>query len=206
MLLEKMLLLLVVGVPVTLGVLLLLFWRLWFLRDPEREVPGGDVIVSPADGKVLEIREVALPGSGKKGAGEFNFVAEELGQKALMLSIFMSPLDVHVNRAPIVGVVVAVRYHKGGFHPADSELANQNESNEIIIKGENHTIGVVQVAGILARRIECFIAVGAKLEKGERIGLINLGSRVVLLMPPHIKPEVKVGDRVFAGNTVITAL
>ncbi len=206
MLLEKMLLLLVVGVPVTLAVLLLLFWRLWFLRDPEREIPKGDVIVSPADGKVLEIREVELPGSAKKGVGEFNFLGKELGKKALMLSIFMSPLDVHVNRAPIAGEVIAVRYHKGGFHPADSERANLNESNEIIIKGKKHTIGVVQVAGTLARRIECFTSVGAKLGKGERIGLINLGSRVVLLMPPTIKPEVGVGDRVFAGSTVIAAL
>lgn len=206
MLLEKMLFLLMVGAPLSLGILLLLFWRFWFLRDPEREVPGGDVIVSPADGKILEIREVELPGSGEKGAGEFNFLGKELGKKALMLSIFMSPLDVHVNRAPIAGEVIAVRYHGGGFHPADSELANQNESNEIIIKGEKHTIGVVQVAGILARRIECFTAAGANVEKGERIGLINLGSRVVLLMPPHIKPEVEAGDRVFAGSTVIAAL
>lgn len=206
MLLEKMIFLLVIGLPVTLVVLLLLFWRLWFLRNPEREIPEGEMIVSPADGRVLDICEVALPSSAKKGVGEFNFLGKELGEKALMLSIFMSPLDVHVNRAPIAGEVVAVRYHKGAFHPADSELANQNESNEIIIKGEKHTIGVVQVAGILARRIECFTAVGAKLEKGERIGLINLGSRVVLLMAPHIKPRVEVGDKVFAGSTVIAAL
>lgn len=195
-----------IGVPIGLVLCIFLYWRLWFLRDPEREIPDGNVIVSPADGKVMEIREVTLPGSAKKGIGEFNFVGKELGKKALMLSIFMSPLDVHYNRAPIAGEVTAIRYHKGGFHPADSERANENESNEIIIKAKNHTIGVVQVAGILARRIECFTTVGARVEKGERIGLINLGSRVTLLMPLKIKLDVAVGDKVKGGSTIIARL
>ncbi len=192
-----------IGVPLALIIAIFLFWRIWFLRNPNRNIPEGNVMVSPADGKVMEIREVSLPGKVEKGMGEFNFICGELGDKALMVSIFMSPFDVHYNRAPIPGEIIAIRYHKGAFHPADSEESNQNESNEIIIKGKAHTIGVVQIAGILARRIKCHVAVGQKVEKGERFGLINLGSRVCLLLPTTIKPSVNVGERVKGGSTII---
>jgi len=189
-----------------LVIALFLFWRLWFLRDPDRKIPTGDVVISPADGKIVEIREVNLPGEGKKGMGIFNFSGEGLENPALMISIFMSPLNVHVNRAPISGKVKAIRYHPGSFLHANSKRANENESNELIIEGDGLTIGVVQVAGMLARRIECFVKEGAVLEKGERFGLINLGSRVCVLLPPHIRPAVAVGDHVLAGESVLARL
>ena len=196
----------VIGLPSGLALALFLFWRLWFLRDPERAIPEGDVVVSPADGRVLCVEKVDLPGFGKKGAARFNFGCEEVGKRATLISIFMSPLDVHVNRAPLAGTIAAVRYHKGEFHHAGSERANENESNEIIIRGEGRTVGVVQVAGVLARRIRCFVKEGQRVEKGERIGLINLGSRVCLLLPEGLAPRVKQGERVSAGSTVVAEM
>lgn len=192
-----------IGLPLGLALALFLFWRLWFLRDPEREIPGGDAIVSPADGRVLAVENVELPGSGRKGAGRFNFSCSEVGKSATLVSIFMSPLDVHINRAPIAGTIAAVRYHKGEFHHAGRKDAVMNESNEIVIRGERHTIGVVQVAGVLARRIRCFVREGQRVGKGERIGLINLGSRVCLLLPAGISPKARPGDRVRAGSSVV---
>ena len=182
---------------------LLLFWRLWFLRDPERVISERG-IVSPADGRVLEVREVELPGSAAKGAARFNFTG--LGKRALMVSIFMSPLDVHVNRAPIAGTVERISYRKGAFHPAHSPAALENESNEVIIRDGHLTVGVVQIAGVLARRIRCFVNVGQRVEKGQRIGLINLGSRACLLLPPDAHVLVTAGQRVLAGTSIIAEM
>jgi phosphatidylserine decarboxylase len=163
----------------------------WFFRDPERVAPGDDhLIVSPADGKVIDVRAVEDP--------------ELLGRPATRISIFMSPLNVHVNRSPVAGRIEAVRHTRGRFHAAFADKASDdNERNAVVLTGGGRRSLVVQIAGALARRIVCRRERGDTLARGERYGLIMFGSRVDLYVPPDVTVRVTLGQRVRAGLTVV---
>lgn len=160
----------------------------WFFRDPKRDIPSGDVWVSPADGKVVEIGRTFHPFTGE----------------CLKIGIFMSPLNVHINRMPCQGRVEYLEYAPGrkwmAFAPKASEL---NERMYVGIGTAAGNVLIVQIAGFLARRIVCRLEKGADLDRGERFGMIKLGSRVDVYIPPSIKPLVCQGQRVKAGETVI---
>jgi phosphatidylserine decarboxylase len=167
---------------------------LFFFRDPERQVPDDpDLVVSPADGKIVGI--VPVQGESSSDA------------PGLRLSIFLSLFDVHVNRAPVAGRVTGVRYHSGAFLPAFRDKASlRNEQNRIDLEDGNRRLSMVQIAGLVARRIVCRAAVGDWLERGQRVGLIKFGSRVDLYIPETIELRVHMGDRVRGGSTVIGRL
>ncbi len=159
----------------------------FFFRDPQRTVPNeANIIVSAADGKVTRIED--------RENGKF-------------VSVFLSPVDVHINRAPIAGTVTRVELFQGKKAPATSNEASQtNERNAITIEGEKMTVVCTQIVGILARRIVCRSKVGDNLQIGEKYGLIKFGSRTDLLMPKNVEIAVKVGDKVVGGETVIGRL
>jgi phosphatidylserine decarboxylase len=165
----------------------------YFFRDPERQIPvDPDLVVSPADGKVMVAGPAdprwAPPGDWKQ------------------ITIFLSPMDVHINRTPISGRVTRIEYRAGKFLPAYNAGANDNELNEIWIDHNGRTVVVRQVVGILARRIVCRVNEGDVLERGERIGLMKFGSRMDVFLPTDAELLVSVGQRVVAGETVIATL
>jgi phosphatidylserine decarboxylase len=177
---------------VPLAVLGLFF--LYFFRDPERQSNSAAAdVISPADGRVViagdALADAAPPGPWRQ------------------ISIFLSPMDVHVNRAPISGRVTKVEYRPGKFLPAyRREAATDNERNEVWIDHEGHTVVCRQVVGILARRIVCRVQAGADLRAGQRFGVMKFGSRIDLYLPPGSTLRVTVGDRVQAGVTVLATL
>ena len=172
------------------GLLLLLvtLFMAFFFRDPKREPPNDpDVVVSPADGRVTRI---------ESAAGQAN--------APTLISIFLSPLDVHINRAPIPGKIVDVVYSPGKFLMATNEQASVvNEQNALTIQGEKITVVCKQIAGILARRIVCWKHTGDRLSLGERFGMIKFSSRTDVLLPANVKVTVTEGERVRGGITVI---
>lgn len=170
-------------VPVLLGC-----FFLWFFRDPERNVPAEPgLIVSPADGKVTGVSTVQWNGGPRT-----------------RISIFMNVFDVHVNRAPIGGVVKQVQYQKGKFDNAMGAISSEdNEQNIVTVEGEGQAVIFKQIAGLLARRIVFTKKVGESVARGERIGLIKFGSRVDIILHPDIHIVVKVGDNVAGGSSVI---
>ncbi|MBV9925051.1 MAG: phosphatidylserine decarboxylase family protein [Acidobacteria bacterium] len=172
-----------------LVLLLLAAFMAYFFRDPRRTVPKeANLVVSPADGKVTRIEKLSGEGA----------------DSPTVVSIFLSPFDVHVNRAPIAGRVVDVTYTKGRFVAATSDNASLvNEQNALTIKGERLTVVCKQIAGVLARRIVCWKQPGDSLELGERFGLIKFGSRTDLVLPKDVEVLVRVGQRVSGGVTVI---
>jgi len=163
-----------------------------FFRDPERVIPAGDnLIVSPADGKVVSIAPAAA-------GGMFDGAATRV-------SIFLSPLDVHINRVPVAGKIDAVQYQPGQFLAAyKAEASERNEQNalKILCRGARF-IGVVQIAGVLARRIVCRVKRGDDLKRGDRFGLIMFGSRTDTYLPKGCSVEVVEGQRVKGGETII---
>jgi len=162
-----------------------------FFRDPDRNPPAGeDLILSPADGRLIEIRET-------KGNG-----AAEPGTR---LSIFMSPLDVHVNRAPVRGTVEDVEYKKGQFIAAYKESSSENNEHNALtlVDPRGVRLRVVQIAGVVARRIVCKVRKGDVLEAGQRFGIIMFGSRVDVFLPPGARLEVSEGQRVKGGETIL---
>jgi phosphatidylserine decarboxylase len=174
--------------------LVLLAVFLYFFRDPERQasVAANDVL-SPADGRVVVAGDVQ-PGAAPPGNWR-------------QLSIFLSPLDVHVNRVPVSGRVLKVDYKPGRFLPAyRDEAATENERNELWIDHDGQTVVCRQVVGILARRIVCRVGAGATVESGARFGVMKFGSRIDLFLPPSARIEVGVGDHVQAGVTIVARL
>lgn len=186
--------LIVAGILLWLG----LYWTLlvpgalaafvaFFFRDPSRVVPQGPgVIVSPADGRVVHV--------GREEGG-------------IQISIFLSVLNVHINRSPIEGRIEGIAYVPGSFHLAFSEVARlENERNTLQISNSDFAVTCSQIAGVLARRIVCWKRSGDRVERGERIGLIRFGSRVDLLVPPAASLRVSVGDRVRGGSSAIAVM
>lgn len=162
----------------------------YFFRDPERTVPTDPgIVVSPADGRVM----IAGP-TDKRWAppGEWKQV-----------TIFLSPMDVHMNRTPVEGRVTRVEYRRGKFLPAYDEGSNDNELNEVWVDYGGRTVVFRQVVGILARRIVCRIREGQVLERGQRIGLMKFGSRMDVFLPTEATLLVKVGEHVVGGETVL---
>jgi phosphatidylserine decarboxylase len=163
-----------------------------FFRDPERVAPADPLtIVAPADGRVIKVAPVR----------DDRF----LGAEATLVSIFMSPLNVHVNRIPASGRVVDLRYHPGKYFRAFADKASlDNEQNAVILEdGAGRRLCFVQIAGFLARRIVCHLRVGSEVERGQRYGMIMFGSRADLYLPPSARIRVQVGDRARGGETVI---
>lgn len=160
----------------------------FFFRDPKRVPPSDpDVVVSPADGRVTRI------GPASTGADAPN-----------VISIFLSPFDVHINRSPIPGKIVDMIYSPGKFLMATNENASLvNEQNALTIQGEKITVVCKQIAGILARRVVCWKGKGDNLGLGERFGMIKFSSRTDVLLPANVKITVKEGQRVRGGTTVI---
>jgi phosphatidylserine decarboxylase len=176
--------------PVALLLAVLAAFMAFFFRDPERQAPAdADVVVAPADGRVTRVKPVeAVSNNGS----------------ATLVSIFLSPLDVHINRAPIAGEIVNVAYTRGKFLMATNENASLvNEQNALTIKGERITIVCKQVAGILARRIVCWKRAGEHVALGERFGLIKFSSRTDILLPANVDVVVAEGARVRGGTTII---
>jgi phosphatidylserine decarboxylase len=157
----------------------------FFFRNPERRIPEDkNLIVSPADGKVVKISPI------------------NSGEQAI--SIFLNIFNVHVNRSPIAGEVLRVEYKRGKFKAAfDDEASQVNEQNIITITGKEISIVVRQIAGLIARRVVCWKKPGNSLQRGELIGLIRFGSRVDIVVPGHVRIVVKVGDKVKGGSSII---
>lgn len=166
----------------------------YFFRDPERQTPDrSDAFICPADGRILLVRQVET--------------ASPLGKPCLQISIFMSPLNVHVNRAPCDGTVSVVTHHKGRYFAAYKDEASVlNENTEMTLMTTHGPILVRQVAGFLARRTVCRVHPGDQLKQGQRFGIIRFGSRVDLYLPPTAVPAVKPGDVVRAGETIVAVL
>jgi phosphatidylserine decarboxylase len=157
---------------------------LYFFRDPERQIPAGEVAVSPADGRV-----VAVVG---RGSG------------AQRVSVFLDIFDVHVNRAPIAGAIASVEYRPGRFHVASrGEASDRNEQNVVTVRGDDTTVVFKQIAGLIARRVVCTKKPGDRVAAGERMGLIKFGSRVDVLFGAEWEIAVRPRMRVSAGSSVI---
>ncbi|AFL49438.1 phosphatidylserine decarboxylase [Sinorhizobium fredii] len=173
---------------------LLTAWCAYFFRDPERMTPiDDDLVISPADGRVSSIATVVPP--------------EELGlgsEPMLRISVFMNVFDCHVNRAPMSGTVRRIAYRAGSFLNAELDKASlDNERNGLVVETSHGAVGVVQIAGLVARRILCWTTENASLEGGERFGLIRFGSRVDVFLPDGAQPRVSLDQKAIAGETVI---
>ena len=175
--------------PYAIPVLLLGAFCLWFFRDPRREIPNfPGAIVSPGDGKVTEISAVT---------------SEERSR----ISIFLNVFDVHVNRSPIGGVIRQVRYQRGKFLNAmAANSADENEQNVVTVEGEGRTVVFKQIAGLIARRIVFNQKLGDHVARGQRVGLIKFGSRVDVIFDRDAAIQVKLGDHVKGGSTVLAVL
>jgi phosphatidylserine decarboxylase len=187
--------LVIMGWPRTMGLAVaLLLFVLFFFRDPERAIPSGeDLITAPADGQVVRI--------------DTAYQSDDHPQGSVCVSIFLSIFNVHVQRAPMAGVVASKKYHPGKFLVAwDHKASEDNENNLTILYTKIGKVGVKQIAGIVARRIVTRVAVGQTLAKGDRIGLIRFGSRVDLILPPGAQIISKIGDKVNGGATVMARL
>jgi phosphatidylserine decarboxylase len=165
----------------------------FFFRDPDRQVPQGpNLAVAPADGRVMIAgpgdERWAPPGSWKQ------------------VTIFLSPLDVHINRSPVAGVITRIDYRPGKFLPAYDEASNDNELNEVWIDHGGQPIVIRQVVGILARRIVCRVSERDRVARGDRIGLMKFGSRMDVFLPTSAQLLVQVGQRVVGGETIIADL
>lgn len=172
---------------------LLSVFTIAFFRNPERSVPQDDFsIVAPADGKIIKIEMLTL----EEGLIRGNY---------RMISIFMNVFNVHVNRIPCDGRVEAIKYHKGKFFSADLDKASiLNERNYLVIESASGIkVMIVQIAGLIARRIVCWVNTGTNVEKGQRFGLIRFGSRLDVYLPEEVDVCVGLGQKVRAGETVL---
>jgi phosphatidylserine decarboxylase len=173
--------------PLAIPLVLVAAFMAYFFRDPQRSVPAeSGIVVAPADGLVTLVR------------------LADADQPESLVSIFLSPLDVHINRSPISGVIAEIAYKKGKYLMATKEESRLlNEQNALTIQGDGLTVRCTQIAGILARRIVCWKQEGERVKCGERFGMIKFSSRTDLLMPSNVAVMVKKGDRVRGGVTII---
>ncbi len=173
---------------------LIALFVLQFFRDPPREVPGNEKsVLSPADGRIVAIQPVRDPW---------------LDRDALKISVFMNVFNVHSNRSPVDGEVKRRWYNPGKFVNADLDKAStENERNALHIRSTTgHDVTCVQVAGLIARRILCYVEAGAQLVRGQRYGFIRFGSRVDLYLPTDVRVKVTIGDKVRATSTILAEL
>ncbi|MDR2349570.1 MAG: phosphatidylserine decarboxylase family protein [Deltaproteobacteria bacterium] len=186
------LLCLVLGFWIARQIFFLVFlFAIWFFRDPDRVTPPGEFGLSPADGRVIRID----PGATNPATGE----------KALKISVFMNVFSVHVNRVPLSGTLVDQRYHPGTLVNASFDKASEhNERNVLVVRDERgREFAMVQIAGLIARRIVSWVVPGDELKRGQRFGMIRFGSRVDLYLPPDAVPMVALGQGVRAGWTPV---
>ncbi len=174
--------------------LVLTVWCAYFFRDPQRMTPlDEDLVITPADGRVSSVVRLVPP--PELGLGS---------QDMLRISVFMNVFDCHVNRAPMAGRIRAIVYSRGSFLNAELDKASsENERNGLVIATRHGEIGVVQIAGLVARRILCWTKEGDHLDAGERFGLIRFGSRLDVFLPAAARPMVSVGQLAIAGETVL---
>ncbi|HLP65992.1 MAG TPA: phosphatidylserine decarboxylase [Rhizobium sp.] len=174
--------------------MVLTVWCAYFFRDPERVTPqDDDLVISPADGKVSSIQMVVPPEELQLG-----------NEPMLRISVFMNVFNCHVNRAPVRGRITNIAYREGSFLNAELDKASQdNERNGLVIETTRGNIGVVQIAGLVARRIVCWSNPNDTLNAGERFGLIRFGSRLDVFLPAGAEPRVALGQTAIAGETVI---
>lgn len=177
--------------PYAIPLFLLAAFFLWFFRDPERQIPAqAGAVVSPGDGKVTDVSHVTVGGTSQT-----------------RISIFLNVFDVHVNRSPIAGVIRDVRYQRGKFVNAMSaHSAEENEQNIVTVEGDGRMVIFKQIAGLIARRIVFNFKVGDSIARGQRVGLIKFGSRVDVLFDRDAAVQVKIGDRVRGGASVLALL
>jgi phosphatidylserine decarboxylase len=197
----------VIGVSLAVAIIISFFGGFWtsipawiifvfvvqFFRDPPRAVPEQkDAVLSPADGRIVKIEKVR----------------DSYAQRdAIMISVFMNVFNVHSNRAGVSGIVRKVQYFPGRFFNANLDKASiDNERNAVIIDVDGQIITLVQVAGLIARRILCYVKEGDHLFKGQRYGFIRFGSRVDVYLPLHAVPKVSPGDKVYASTTILATL
>jgi len=201
------------GIPFVLVLLIAavlagMFWGWWslplwlalifvmqFFRDPPRVIPEGEgLVLCPADGRVIVVGEVADPYRG--------------GARSLKVSIFMNVFNVHSQRSPVDGTVKEVKYAKGLFvNAAFDKASSDNERNALVIRLDNGVeISCVQVAGLIARRILCYVKAGERLARGQRYGFIRFGSRVDVYLPVGSTPRVAIGDKIKASSTILAEL
>jgi len=164
-----------------------------FFRDPPREVPQKpDAVLAPADGRIVKVEKARDPYTERD---------------TLLISVFMNVFNVHSNRSPVDGTVERIEYSRGSFINADLDKAStENERNAMVVKVDGERITVVQVAGLIARRILCYVKAGDRLARGQRYGFIRFGSRVDVYLPLTARPRVAVGDRVAATSTILAEL
>lgn len=174
--------------------MVLTLWCAYFFRDPERLTPqDDDLVISPADGRVSSIQMRVPP-------EELHLGSEPM----LRISVFMNVFNCHVNRAPVRGRIDNIVYHEGSFLNAELDKAStDNERNSLVIETDHGRVGVVQIAGLVARRIVCWANPGEPLDAGERFGLIRFGSRLDVFLPAGAEPRVSVGQTAIAGETVL---
>jgi phosphatidylserine decarboxylase len=172
-------------------------WCVYFFRDPPRVTPARDgLVVAPADGRISQV--TTAPPPHELGLGD---------QALPRVSIFMSVFDCHVNRSPMAGTIEKIVYQPGKFLNADLDKASaDNERNSLVIATQTARIAVVQIAGLVARRIVCFVREGQPLGAGERFGMIRFGSRLDVYLPEGVAPLVAVGQTAIAGETVVADL
>jgi phosphatidylserine decarboxylase len=196
-----------IGASVVAAIVVMLFAGWWslpvwlvaifviqFFRDPPREVPAQpNAVLSPADGRIVKVEKVRDPYQQRD---------------ALLVSVFMNVFNVHSNRSPVDGTVERVEYTAGKFINADLDKAStENERNALVVRlGSGDAISIVQVAGLIARRILCYVKASETLSRGQRYGFIRFGSRVDVYLPLSARPKVAVGDVVYATTTVIAEL
>jgi phosphatidylserine decarboxylase len=177
------------SLPLWLGALFVV----QFFRDPPREVPQqANAVLAPADGRIVKVEKTRDPYTGRD---------------TLLISVFMNVFNVHSNRSPADGTVERIEYSRGKFVNADLDKAStENERNAMVLNLDSERITVVQVAGLIARRILCYVKAGDRLARGQRYGFIRFGSRVDVYLPLTARPRVAVGDRVAATSTILAEL
>ena len=183
------------SLPLAAVALILTAFMAWFFRDPGRTPPNEPgAVISPADGKIVFC--------GDCPPGRY------YGEPGKMVSVFMNVFDVHVNRAPVSGRVVSVRYNPGKFHVASVDKASlENEQNGVVLETDGgYKVSYVQIAGLIARRIVCSLSEGDTVKQGQRVGMIRFGSRVDIILPASATLRVKKGGRVRAGESIVGVL
>lgn len=174
--------------------MLLTAWCAWFFRDPPRVTPvNDDFIISPADGRISHVASVVPPAELELGS-----------EPMLRISVFMNVFDCHINRAPVRGRITRIVYRKGEFLNAELDKASEdNERNSLVIASANGDVGVVQIAGLVARRILCWAGEGEEIGTGERFGLIRFGSRLDVYCPAGATAAVALGQTAIGGETIL---
>ena len=180
----------VAGFAWSLPLWLAMIFVVQFFRDPPRAVPQQPgAVLAPADGRIVKVERARDPYTERD---------------TLLISVFMNVFNVHSNRSPVDGTVERVEYSRGSFVNADLDKAStENERNAMVLRLDGERITVVQVAGLIARRILCYVKAGDRLARGQRYGFIRFGSRVDVYLPTHARPEVSIGQKVSNGRTIL---